>query len=660
MADVDAAAAKSKAKRGRRPLREPETPEAVEIAMREERGSEHARIVLEKQARLIDAQEVLARADFRHRGWQIIGERVGAALKGLTALAGLGLFAAVGAFLWSAANADGMVIEAFSVPPDMERRGFSGAAVAAQLLDRINDIEASTESARAASSYDKSWGENSGIEVPYAGVSIGQLRRELREWLGSETRLTGEVTRMEGGRIAISFRTGSQASGRAEGSEAAFDALLQDTALAVFRTTQPYRYAIWLSRNDPESPQIVQIFEQLARSPDVRERLWGMHGLALYAPSEAQTVAIYKRALQIQPDFLPAIGNMPIYARSAGREEEAFRLFQRSAIAYRSGQTDYNPAHAAGYGKRAEAEAAELKGDRLGAARWITSALEDSADAGNVALRPFAAALAWANAHDFAAAREKLNAAGYLDPQRLVEVEARYGRQISLAGLFAITADDHPATARELEAALAAVLARGGNERATQRERATAEGQARNLRLVLADALVRSGRAAEALGILGGFGPEHDAAARIRGLAAAYQGRGRESDAILARAAARAPSLPLARIAWAEALLVRGEPARAAEQARLAHQAGPRSAEALRLWGEALARQGRIAEAERRYAQAAERAPRWGKLRMLWADALWRLGRRDGARVQLRAAAGTALSPRDLALLTRMWEKARV
>jgi Tfp pilus assembly protein PilF len=660
MADLDAAAAKPKARQRRRPLREPETPEAVEIAMREERGSDHARIVLEKQARLIDAQVVLARADFRHRGWQIIGERVGAALKGLTALAGVVLLLGVGAFVWSAAKADGMVIEAFAVPPDMERRGFSGAAVAAQLLDRINAIETSTESARAASSYDKSWGEDSGIEVPYAGVSIGQLRRELRGWLGSETRLTGEVVRMEDGRIAISFRTGPQASGRAEGSEAAFDALLQDAALGVFRTTQPYRYAIWLSRNDPQSPQIAQIFEQLARSHDVRERLWGMHGLALYAASEAQTVAIYKRALQIRPDFLPAIGNMPFYARNAGREEEALRLFQRSAKAFRSGQSDYNPAHAAGYGKRAEAEAAELKGDRLGSARWTASALQDSADAGNTALRPFAAALAWANAHDFAAARETLDSAGYLDPQRLAEVEERYGRQISVAGLLATAADDHPGRARELEAALAATLARGGNPTASQRERATAENQARNLQLLLADAYVRSGRAAEALTILGAFGADHDAAARIRGLAAAYQGRGRVSDAILARAAERAPSLPLVRIAWAEALLVRGEPARAAEQARLAYQAGPRSAEALRLWGEALALQGRIAEAERRYAQAAERAPRWGKLQMLWADALWRLGRRDEARLRLAAAAGTALNASDKALLARMSNKARL
>src|SRR5687768_2860505 len=109
----------------RKPARDklPSTPDPIEIAMiaaaSGNRGAStaEARALLEKQARLIDSQEMLARADLRHRGWQIISERVSAVLKGLTAMAGLLLLAGIGAFLWSAQRASGIVVDAFSVPP---------------------------------------------------------------------------------------------------------------------------------------------------------------------------------------------------------------------------------------------------------------------------------------------------------------------------------------------------------------------------------------------------------------------------------------------------------------------------------------------------------------------------------------------------------------
>ena len=40
-----------------------------------------------------------------------------------------------------------------------------------------------------------------------------------------------------------------------------------------------------------------------ARSADVHERLWAMHGLALSAPTLDEEVAIYRRAIAIKPDF---------------------------------------------------------------------------------------------------------------------------------------------------------------------------------------------------------------------------------------------------------------------------------------------------------------------------------------------------------------------
>jgi Flp pilus assembly protein TadD len=651
------AADASRTARAGRGQKAPATTDGLEIAMGHMRGSPEATAVLERQVRLIDAQEALARADLRHRGWQIIGERVGATLKGLTALAAFILLFAVGGFVWSSASTDGVVVEPFAVPADLERRGFSGAVVAAQLLDRINAIEASTESARAASSYASSWSEDTEVEVPYAGVSFGQLRRELSKWLGSQTRLSGEVLRLDGGRVAISLRTGRETALRVEGNEAELDDLLQRAALAAFRATQPYRYSVWLIRNNPDAPEQRAILTMLSRSPDLNERLWGLHGLALIAPTDEEAVAIYERALRLRPDFLPAIGNMPFYAARAGREEEGYRLARRAAFAYASGQSDYNPSHAAGYGKDAEAEVASYEGDLLRAAQLYSSAIEDAGGASNVALRPFRAAGAWAAVHDWAAARATLRDAGYLDAAIRADVEARYGYQSSPRLLFAAAVGDAAVEAVELQAALSRATAL--SSRLNAGLRATREPPVLNeLRIRLALALARARRTAEADAVARQLPREHDEAIRVRGLIAAYAGRDAESDSHLARAVARTPSLPAGHAAWAEALLARGDAAGAAQQAELAHRKGPRWAEPLVLWATALSRQGNLAEAERRYREAAERAPRWGAVRLAWADALWRLGRQEEARAQLRAVTHMNVSPKHFAWFQRQSARA--
>ena len=106
---------------------QPDTTDSVDFAMSRSRGTLEAKSLLEWQARLVETQETLAHADLRYRGWQIISERVGAILKGLTAIVGILVLIGVAAFLWSASQAKGMVVDAFSVPPSMEQSGLTGA-----------------------------------------------------------------------------------------------------------------------------------------------------------------------------------------------------------------------------------------------------------------------------------------------------------------------------------------------------------------------------------------------------------------------------------------------------------------------------------------------------------------------------------------------------
>ena len=635
----------------------PDTTDSIDIAMGRARGSDQARDLMTSQSHLIFTQVLLARADLRHRGWQIIGERVGAILKIMTAVVGALVLFSVAAFLWSAHRASGMVVDPFSVPPTFAQQGLNGTVVAEQLLDKVVALEAGAQSARAKSSYEDSFSDGKGVVVPYAGVSLGEVRREARDWLGSETHLTGDVVRLPGNRLAVSFRTTAGLSGRVEGPDSEPDKLLDAAALAMFKATQPYRYSVYQSRHGNRA-EAVATLQTLSRSDNLHERLWAMHGLALSAPTEAETVAIYRRLLDLEPNFVSALGNMPFYALNAGQEEEAFKGYQRAAKAYAAGAADYTPSYSQGFALDTRSNIAILKGDMSEAARQEEAA--DRTQGGGptfIAARPFAAAENWAFAHDFAKSRAALSAAGFLDPARRKAAEGIAGSQLDLAGLLAAATDDQAGLVAAFERKLAAMRVETGDNVSLGEKIDTSIEETR-IRGLMALSLARLGRIDEARRAVAGLAAESDPLIRARALIAAFAGDARGSDALFALASARTPSLPAAPLLWADALLHRGDAVHAEQRAREALRRGPNSAEAQRLLGEALLGQRKPADAERAFAAAARLEPQWGVVKMRWAEALWRLGKRDDARTKLAAAARMALNPADRALLGTMTRKA--
>ena len=634
----------------------PDTTDSIDIAMGRARGSDQARDLLTSQSHLIFTQELLARADLRHRGWQIIGERVGAILKIMTAVVGALVLIGITAFLWSAHRASGMVMDPFSVPPAMASQGLSGPVVAQQLLDKIAALESGTQSARAASSYENSLSDSKGVVVPYTGVSLGELRREARDWLGSENHVSGDLVQLPGGRIAISFRTLGQ-SGRVEGDQSDLNALLDQTALAVFQATQPYRHAIWLYRHGGTTDQLRAIFAQLGKSPDPRERVWALHGMAnMVASSTEESKAYEERAIKLRPGFLPALGNLPYYAQTAGHDEEAYRLWVTSAKGLLAGEDDYTPSHAKHYGLGNTANAAALKGDLTKAAHLKTEAAEYTADDTNTAYGPFEAAEAWSAAHDFPTAKAQLAAAGYLDPARRAEAEKLAGPQRSVELLLAIATDDYATQASET----LALIASGSRAAAATTDAIVRKNMMEtmdSLRPSAAVLLAQAGRTREAMAMIAPSPTTNDSALRARAFVAALS-RDPAADRLFAAAAARTPSLPAAQAMWAEALLRTGRNAEAETHAREALKLGPDSAEAQRWLGEALLAQRKPADAERAFAAAVRLEPQWGVVQMRWAESLWRLGKRDEARARLAAAARMALNPADRDLLGTMTRKA--
>ena len=178
--------------------------------------------------------------------WGRFSDRMKAAIQVMTALVGLAVVAAVGAMAWRAHEDHGLRIEAFSVPPDLAQTGLTGQVVASQLLDQLAELQAKTVTGRPASTYANDWGGDIKVEIPETGVSIGELNRYLREWLGGETRITGEVVRTAAG-LAVTARAGADPGATFQGAETDIDKLTQQAAEAIYAQTQPYRYAVYLA-----------------------------------------------------------------------------------------------------------------------------------------------------------------------------------------------------------------------------------------------------------------------------------------------------------------------------------------------------------------------------------------------------------------------------
>jgi hypothetical protein len=162
----------------------PTTGDPIEIAMEavatDPAPDSPARRLLVEQELLIKAQ----RAQLGRQRWRDFI---------VTAL-GVCVLAIAGLFVWDASRANGVVVEPFAVPPDMVQQGLSGPVLATQLLDKLTGMQAQTESLRAHSTYANDWSDNIAVEIPNTGVSIGELRSVLREWLGHETRLSARCS----------------------------------------------------------------------------------------------------------------------------------------------------------------------------------------------------------------------------------------------------------------------------------------------------------------------------------------------------------------------------------------------------------------------------------------------------------------------------------
>src|ERR1700753_1911902 len=148
-------------------------PVAIHLALASASRAEADGFLQEQRAFIKDQRHHL-HEQFIQLRLGIWEKRLGVLLRLATLCVGIAAAAAIGLMVWDALHSNGLLIEPFSVPPDLAQRGLTGRGVAARSLARLNDLQTDTSSQRAAKSYVHSWGpDDIKIDIPETGVSLG-------------------------------------------------------------------------------------------------------------------------------------------------------------------------------------------------------------------------------------------------------------------------------------------------------------------------------------------------------------------------------------------------------------------------------------------------------------------------------------------------------
>jgi tetratricopeptide (TPR) repeat protein len=628
-------------------------PTAVALALA---GASRAKAdaFLEDQRSLISDQKNLVRLQAKElahelelRHWSLLVRHLSSLLK-LTFEVGLAVAAAalacfLGAAVWNATHADGLVIERFSVPPDLAARGLTGDVVAGELLDRLTELNQSTLSVRTGKSYAASWGDEIKVEIPDTGVSVAEAYRFLRRWLGHESHISGAVWHNQSGIVITARFEGKSVT--VSGPDSDIGTQIRKAAEAVFSLSQPYRYGAYLMTRG-RAAEAAAVFRQQVADGSAVNRAWGLLGLARalalngdISPREAERM--YREAAELDPSNIPAQRNIVGAEQVLSRLEDAASDSRNlTGLLSHGGDRDISIDDTT-LAVDQEMTANDLR-ELTGAYGEEVASIANILRSGNGSTRTNLSTrliLQEINAHDLKAARV---------PTRDRDRKFQSADQFALGG---IQINVNMAAA---EQNWPAALAAAASAEPLLKRHAIRERYLVTIASVQAYAEARLGRFRTAEVLIATTPGDCDECMLMRARIAELEGKPARADWWFARAVHDAPSIPLMYATWGEALLGRGKLDEAIAQFKLANQKGPHFADPLEGWGEALMAKNRSHLALAKFAEADKYAPKWGRLHLKWGEALVYAGKPDEAKGQFIRAAQLDLTPAEKAELTRV------
>jgi tetratricopeptide (TPR) repeat protein len=591
---------------------------------------------LRAQRELIEDQRHHLHEQFKQLKLELFEKRLAIGFKGLMMAVGLGVVIALGVVVWNAAHADGLVVEALSVPPRFAQAGITGEVAADDVMNKVDAIRdigvANSLDDSKAVSRDRD--EDIKVEIPETGVSLGQAWHYLRLWLGHERRVTGNLRDMGDGAIALTIALEGEPAVTFSGAANELGKLEQRAAEHVFEALDPLNYSLYLLVNGrvAEAFAVTQSAAQAANDSREKAQAYSLLSFETERGTGDVALAAARTRLAMAIDPKAAAPHVEAIRDSIvlGHDEEGLA----EARAMPNFRAEDQPLLQRGSGFQDILYEAAMERD-LETGDFAAARSEKCAFRCPLSLQAMLNAEYAARTHDAASSRalmEKARAAGSVPDLRTTR--AQYFRDTAVGDWRAAATD-----ARAYAVALKA------NRRLSETPGALA---AKTLTgSLLAEALARSGDLAGAWAAIDDTPGDCYACIRTRGVIAAVAKQSGRADYWFARAVAAAPSVPFAYADWGQALLERGQPDAAIEKFKMANQKGPHFADPLEMWGEALMAKNRSHLAPAKFAEAEKYTPNWGRLHLKWGEALSYAGRADDAKKQFARAATLDLTPSE-------------
>jgi len=581
---------------------------------------------LKEQRRLMEEQREQLRDQVKRMRLGIIDQRFSIALKAMTAAVGIFVAALFASMVWNASGSGGLVIEPFSVPPDLAARGLTSEVVAAKLLDQLSQMQADTTSQRAPQSFQNYWGQDIKVTIPDTGISLGELDRYLNLKLGHAMRVSGEVVRTASG-VAVTARSGTNGSVTARGNESALDPLMHNLAEQVYRLTQPYLYGVWLLKHE-RTREALPVYVALATSGPVEERGWGYLGWSntlQVLEGETSRLAMLRRGVESDPHLFIIRQNIALSDDEMSRPEKAVADGREAlAILATPGNGGIRDDVAPYSRNRVQSAMDASSGDYHSAAMRLANNFKIGSGIFTYSVAGLVAR-SFAGEHDLKSARTTAlmhwNETG-------INLTIRDVDDLS-AQMFIATQEGDWHRVIALHAKTVAMLAK--------------QPALRDLLLArivpfVAMAHARLGDFKMANTLIAQTADHCDICLRTRAQIAELEGQHARADWWFARAVSQNRSIAFAYTDWGRALMARGNLDGAIAKFEQAHAKGPHYADPLEMWGEALIAKNRSDLALAKFEEAAKYAPNWKRLHRKWGEALSYLGRKDAATKQFALA----------------------
>jgi tetratricopeptide (TPR) repeat protein len=515
-------------------------------------------------------------------------------------------------FIRDAIEDHGLVVEAFSVPPDLAGNGLTGEVVATRFLDKLQAMQTATTSERPADSYQYNWGSDIKVEIPETGLSLREFSKLLRDRFGHANHITGEVIRTPTG-IAVTARFGDAAPATFTGPESDFDELAREAAEAVYRTSQPYRFSQFLFQHG-RNAESLDVISDLATNGPLTEQgwaytLWGTLDVNVSADLDSARKHCSKGLSYSGASTVPAEICLVGAESWSGHDEKAFQYSVPLEL--------HSQENSPGISK------VFFESNRLIAQGWletITGDLQKSAKdwtlvesapefLGSARLAPALAASAYALNHDPEAGRKIAATLEPNDDRSLLKLDAIWAFSALPDYWIAAAGDDWPAALTDAKACDAWLDAHAPIDKLFGQLRAVW------IQPLVALAMAKTGDVAGAEVLISATPLDCYLCVRIRAQIASIHRDWSSAERWFAEAVRQAPSLPFAYSEWGDMQLSKGDTNSALTKFAGAHLRGPHFADPLKGWGDALARQGQWSSALAKYDEALVYAPNWKELK---------------------------------------------